>query len=502
MSVMPDFRGRLRTSSSSILYITKYFAPNRTGVTLFMMFVGGMYLHKARLLLITPMMNSDSEGYITFADYRSPGYPIFLYIHRLVFGGLDFLPHVQTGLYFISVALLALSVAQITRHISIALVVFLLGACFAPDLDSINQSIGSDSLYASFLALGAASFIFSVSVNRQSLLWLPSFFFALATTTRTIGYALIIAFGLSVIVLLFLQQQRIRAIGLTVVTTFLVLGGACMITYAQTGHFRIGSYGGMSLLGKGLMIASPLQPDRPMSVLNWVADETRPAQVAVRGTSSILLKMLMQRQYYEYLRWYKILPEFDYKWPAWRQSNSLYDRQRLAFELSREYIANDIEGYAKLVLLDYASLWVMPHFLTSSEQVALQHKWEQLGEVAFLKSFERTADMRSSDYYAVVPQPQSAMRVWLFRVVSGSFLLVSLLVPILLLIQPYPVSGTALACFIFLGSLVHVTYLATALVEAGLERYIFPTWPIMIVALISVPWLVKIPAHPTARILA
>jgi hypothetical protein len=207
--------------------------------------------------------------------------------------------------------------------------------------------------------------------------------------------------------------------------------------------------------------------------------------------------MLMERQYYEYLRWYKILPEFDYRWLAWRQSNSLYDRQKLAFALSKEYIANDIEGYAKLVLLDYASLWIMPHVLTTSEQLALQRKWEQLGEVAFLKSFERTAD-RSSDYYAVVPHPQSATRVWLFRLVSGSFLLVSLLMPIVLLIQPYPVSRTVTVCFILIGLIVHTTYLATALVEAGLERYVFPTWPVMIVALVLLPRLVKIPTHSTA----
>jgi hypothetical protein len=101
----------------------------------------------------------------------------------------------------------------------------------------------------------------------------------------------------------------------------------------------------------------------------------------------------------------------------------------------------------------------------------------------------------------VVARPQSATRVWLFRVVNGSFLLVSLLVPIVLLIQSYPVSPTASACFILVGLLVHMTYLATALVEAGLERYIFPTWPIMIAALVLLPRVVKIPTHSTAKTL-
>jgi hypothetical protein len=77
----------------------------------------------------------------------------------------------------------------------------------------------------------------------------------------------------------------------------LVLGAACVITYAQTGHFRIGSYGGMLLISKGLMVASPLPPENSMSALNWVADETKPAQVALSGTSSIPLKVLMVSQY-------------------------------------------------------------------------------------------------------------------------------------------------------------------------------------------------------------
>jgi hypothetical protein len=497
------FIGEYRYERDSVffegLHMKKWLAPNKPVLVLFAMSVGGIYIHKALLLLIAPMMNPDSDGYITFADYRPPGYPIFLYIHRLVFGGFNFLPHVQTGLFFVSVALLSLSVAHITRHISTAVVVFLLGACFAPGLDFINQSVWSDSLYASLLALGAASFIFSVSANRPTLFWLPSFFFALAATTKTIGYTLIIAFGLSIIALLYLHQQRTRTILLTVVPTLLVLGAACMVTYAQTGHFRIASYGGMSLLGKGLMVASPLPPERPMSVLNWVADETKPAQVAVRGTPSIPLKMLMVRQYYEYLRWNKIVAEFDDRWPAWTQSNSLYDRQKLAFELSREYIANNIEEYAKLVLFDYFSLWTMPRFLTTSEHSSLQLKWEQLGEVAFLTSFDSAAS-KSSDYRVVVPQPQSAIRVWLFRLVSGSFLLVSALVPIILLKRPHNVSPIALACFILMGLIVHLTYIATALVEAGLERYIFPTWPVIIAALALSPMLLKIPSHLTASI--
>ena len=496
--IVPNFRAGLRTSSnlSSALRITKFLAPNKPAVTLFMMLVGGIYLHKARLLLITPMVNPDLEGYVTFADYRPPGYQVFLSIHRLIFGGFNFLPHVQTGLFFISVALLGLSVTHITKRISSAFVIFLLGACLAPGLDFINQGLWSDSLYASLLALGAASFIFSVSANSPNLLWLPSSFFALAATTRTIGYAPLIALGLSVIALFLLHRHRIRTILLAVLPTFLVLGAACMVTYAQTGHFGIGSEGGIGLLGKGLMVASPLPPDRPMSDLNWVAHETKPAQIALRDTSSVLLKMLMVRQYYEYLRWNKILDEFDHRWPAWAQSNSEYDKQKLAFELSREYIANNFEEYAKLVLLDYASLWTMPRFLTTSEQLSLQRKLEQRGELAFLTSFEGTVD-KSNDFRAVIPQPQSSYRVWLFRLVSWSFLLASALVPIVLLMQPYSVSPTALVCLTLMGLIVHTTYIATVLVEGGWERYVFPTWPVMIVALALLPRLLKIPRHST-----
>jgi hypothetical protein len=460
------------------------------------------------LLPIYPVNSPDSVVYLMFADYRPPGYPIFLYVYRAIFGGLSYLPQVQFGLFFTSVTLLALSVACLTKNILNAVLIVVVGGYFAPDF--WPEGVMSDPLYGSLLTTAAASFIFSVSIKRPKLVWSAALLFALAAVTRTIGYTAISAVAVSFSVLVFFRKLPARLAALLAGLPFaLVMITACTITYAQTDHFRIGSYGGMSLLGKGLMIATPLPSDSPLSSLNWIPEETKPAQLEVARAPSLYFKMMLLRQYYEYLRWNKMLGEFNRgyyeylrwnkmvgefnrRWAIWASAGAGSEQSQLALKLSAQYIASNPLGYAKLVSLDYLALWSMPGFLTKREHDSLQRVWETMN-VSFLTSFAKT-DSGQNNYRAVVPQAYvSALQVWVCRTVSGLFALASVLVPILMLMYRNRLRPSTTASLVLLGLNVHFAYVATAMVEAGLERYVFPTWPLMVAALAISPYAIFSP---------
>src|SRR5271169_730595 len=94
----------------------KWRVPTKFAVALFLGLITAYCIRKMLLLPILPLTTPDSEGYLSFADFRPPGYPIFLWIHCAIFGGLAYLPQIQCGLFFASIVLLALSIARLTRN--------------------------------------------------------------------------------------------------------------------------------------------------------------------------------------------------------------------------------------------------------------------------------------------------------------------------------------------------------------------------------------------------
>jgi hypothetical protein len=463
--------------------------PTGPIVVLFVGLVMAYCIQQMLSVPILPTIMPDSHSYLSFADHRPPGYPVFLRIYQVIFGGLSYLPQIQVGLYWTSVVLLALSVAWLTQNILSAFLIVGLGK-YSPSFDWVSPCILSDCLYASLVVTGAACFVFSASTKRPSLIWLAALFFALAATTKSIGLAIFPALALSLAVLIYSREQRARTAVLAGVPIGIVLIGACAATYAHTGHFRIGSWGGMSLFGKGLMIAAPLPPNHPLSSLNWIPEETKHAQLELGRAPSLHFKILELDEYYEYLRWSpKMRGEFDRRWPRWPHARTPYDRGQLALELSIQYIANNPLAYAELVLLDYLGLWSMPRLVTKSEQVLLKQTWESM-DVAFLTSAKRN----------VVPQAYiSDVQVWVFRTISVSFGLASALVPIMLLMHRGRIAPSVIASLVLLGLSVHFSYIATAMVEAASDRFIFPTWPLMVAALTLLPYLMAPPSRRSFR---
>jgi hypothetical protein len=441
------------------------------------------YLRICEALPVMPWMEGDSDSYISFSDIRPHGYSMFLAGYRAIIGDFSHLPAAQAALYVIAVGMLGMA---ISRHVGTILagVSVLYIAINAPFLDF--GGVMSDTVYASLIALGSASYLLH-GRNEQILpLILASSFLGMAAATRTIGYIGIFSFLVCVMIHArsLSWPEQARRLATSVLPAAAILCIAAASNHAYNGQFRIGSWGGVSLLGKGLLLAAPLPEDNSLSKFNWIPAKTRPARQSLDNTSDLALKMLMTRQYYEYLRWFLIWKELDNRSPGW-QFGTGPERERLARHLAISYITQDLAGYAALAAIDYASLWAIPRVLTASEASSLSQEYATMKNVAFLREFSQT-DEGNTEYFAVVPISRPAPLVYFTRITSAMFFIVSLWLLISFLQRG---STEALGLdpgVMFLFIMVHLSYFCTALTEAGLERYVSATWALVATALSAV----------------
>src|SRR5439155_27236460 len=121
----------------------------------------------------------------------------------------------------------------------------------------------------------------------------------------------------------------------------------------------------------------------------------------------------------DYLRWQVIVPELEWNWAEWRETDQ-HRQGGLAAELATAYIAEDPAGFLRRTAIDLAGLWAMPRWLTEAGQAAGVAALEAVGELPFLAAFAQTPEGQL-DYYKLVPDPTDPVRVWVFRAVTLAF---------------------------------------------------------------------------------
>ena len=433
---------------------------------------------------VMPWIFGDSSSYLEFSDIRPHGYPLVLQAFQEVTGGLAYLPQFQIGLYYASLAALAIAVALRVGSIVAAIPVLLLGEQ-APPLPF--DGVMSDAIFASFLAFGAAAFF--LYQHRGQILWLgaASLLVGAAAACRTTGYVpLACLWGLALFAIASLSSKQRRNLGVkialfAIVPALLALSIAAASNLHRNGDFRIGSWGGASLLGKGLVLASPLPATHPMSRFNPLAEVTSRARATLDEIQDPVLKMLVTRQYYDYLRWFvawKMIPDLD---PKWRTSTGV-QMEKTARDLALAYIGQDPAGYLRLSLLDYGALWLVPRVLTGREAASLRDDYSRIQDVVFLREFAETAEAKN-DYYSVIPSPMPRRNVYAIR--AGSFLFLALSAGMAMVLFWTRFRGASqFLDLIFVSAVIHLSYVAIALSEGGgFERYVSATWPLLSAAI-------------------
>ena len=143
----------------------------------------------------------------------------------------------------------------------------------------------------------------------------------------------------------------------------------------------------------------------------------------------------------------------------------------------------------------------MPRWLTEGEQEALQAELDNTGGLPFLAGVAPSADAATPTdaapptdsatnaaaqaalgYYKIVPDPTDAVQVIGFRIVVIVFWMFSLGFVVLLAARPSLKAWQVAPDLLLILLAVHAVYLGTALMEGVHERYIMPTWPLLVAA--------------------
>jgi len=378
--------------------------------------VAGFWLF-TRQLPIAPVIASDSASYLESSPIVPHGYPLFLAAYQRICNNLDHLPATQAAIYLASIAFLSIAIARRVNSLFVGVVLFL--TLYGYLTPSDVWSVMSEPLYAGAVTAGIASLIFYTMRATARSLFAASMFFGIAIVCRTIGYALLPAFFLVVWCNNRRGDRFVRACVLTVLPMALISGLAATSNLIHNGSFAIGSWGGVSILGKGLVLARPLPDGDPQAQLNWTSAVTLPVREVLGRVENPFLRAMIQRQYYEYLRWWIAWPRFEQSWDAWKFANKT-ERNRLATQLATTYLTKDVPGYLGLVGFDYLSLWPLPRYLTASEEPSLRSELFSLGPLPYLSTLAELPEGKN-EYYQIIPKSKTTMFVYLTRSLIASF---------------------------------------------------------------------------------
>lgn len=456
----------------------QWIAFNRTKLLLLLILAVAVFWHANRDLPVRPFFSPDSASYIGFSALRPHGYSLFLAAYRLFSEDLVRLPTIQLALHMASIFVLCAAVGRRLNNFLLSGGLLILAYIHLGKAEV--SEVMSDWLYASAVTAACAMLILYSRRPSPSLLIATSVFIGLAITFRTIGYVLVPAFLLPIIFHARpLRRNLVTLFGYAILPIAALYCLASMSNFVRHGEFAIGSWGGMSLLGKGLVLSKPLPNSAALAETNWLAERAEPVRAAVNRIGNPVLRALVARQYYAYLRWWLAWPEFEKSWPAWRSASEA-ERGHLARQLALAYVVREPRGYLGLVALDYMSLWLVPRLFTPDEVSRLKGQLQAIGELPFLSKFAETKEGKY-EYYQIVPPPTDAFYVYGNRLTVIAFWGLSLTSLPLLLVPRYRVAVVrSMPDLLFIMLAVHGTYLMTASVEAGIERYIMPTWSMML----------------------
>jgi hypothetical protein len=428
-----------------------------------------------RDLPVLPTPTPDSDSYLQFSPVRPHGYSWFLAAYRLVSQDWTYLPAVQLGLSAAGVFLLAVAIWRRSGSLALGIAALLVIAA-AADIDEFPYLM-SDPIYAASLTAGIACFVLYAAAPRPALLLLAGTGFGIAVTFRAVGLALLPGFLVAVAAERSGRGGRmLPALALAILPVVLLVCAAGASQFAHHDRFALGSWGGMSVLGKLPLLSHPVTDDARLGRLNGIVESMAPVRQKLRQLDP-LTRSLVTRQYHEYLRWYLLVPELDASWTEWHAADS-HRQGRLASELAQAYIAKDPLGYAWLTATDLAGLWAMPRWLGSEERAAAIAELERAGELPLLGDFLRT-EQAEDEFYRIVPEPTGPVRLAIFRTTVVAFWVLSLGLAGFIATRP-AAAARLVPDLLLIVVAVHAVYLGTALMEGAHERYIMPTWPALV----------------------
>jgi hypothetical protein len=414
----------------------------------------------ARKLPVVPLTTGDSYAYQYLFNYRPPFYGWLVNGWQAVSGSVDYLPLVQLVLLGIGVFVFAVELGRMLR----SALVPLLGVPVVLMHPGIHDSPSWMMTEAPFMALVLAGLAMQCRFVRRGgldALLLAAACFTVATLTRSTGMAFL---PLPLLAAVF-DRRVALGLGALRAAACVGIGALCILlgmtwTWSRGGPFEIGSWAGISVLGKTLVLARPGDlPLLPEPLATQGAEAAGVARQLTAEQPDLAARLRAQIQASSDVRYAVFWPAADVDWPAWVAADGR-ERDRLAKAISAPLIAAHRAEYLQMVANDWISLIIHPHYWPA----AFTSTPADPQRFAACAATETCWGIERYDFplFGLVP---------LFTVSILGTLAALLLIPLAAL----PVlrrRGSPMLVLMWGGAMVvHGTLLATAAAEAGHVRY-------------------------------
>jgi hypothetical protein len=411
-----------------------------------------------------PGLTPDSLSYLEFAPSRPPGYSWLLGVYAHLHGGegvaaLGGLPFLQAGMVAVTLLVFARQVDRLLGSRWIGALPVLAVWVNTSTYESLRW-VMSESLFLAAILLGLACALVYARRGNIGMLIISAACFAVSALARNIGI-----FLLAIPILLALLEpgrrvtQRFGRSVIAVLAAGLVLSAGLVDSQLRHGRLGLGTNGGISLLGKGLLLLRDA-PGQDV-VLAEAAQRAAAARAAIAAAPSLPSRLRAQAEAYERLRWWSFMPAAAAGWPHWSQGDAAA-QNGIAMDLARDSIALDPIGYGGLVAHDWLGLIILPHLWPSA--IAGEDS-----QHPFFAVCHAAPDQCWAFFTLPIPLLHKVVAV---SVSLGGFV-VSLLVLVTLLSRLWRRGELTATERVMLTSAfaLQISLVGTALFEAGLWRY-------------------------------
>ena len=173
----------------------------------------------------------DSNGYLTFSEHRTSGYPIFIRLTTVLFGTVDAVPKVQLVIAAVAFAYLGWNLSRVFRSLFVALApVFLL--MLYPQIADVHGYILTESLFISLLCVLTGSLALMVWRPAWSSAAVAALACGLAITVRPAAMSLLIVWPF----LFWLIWKRCAMRRIALVTAVIVPIAVCLVVENMLWH--------------------------------------------------------------------------------------------------------------------------------------------------------------------------------------------------------------------------------------------------------------------------
>ena len=418
------------------------------------------------------LMQADSGSYLGFSAIRTAGYPLFLGLVEHLPGGLLGLPCLQLGFYGVTAWLLTVCFKRVSgSNLGGGLLLVLLLA--NGQVTRLSFMIMTESLFLSCLMLLLALFCRLVQMPRWPTLALASLVAGLAVLIRPAGYALLVALPM-VSWWSWRGALPLKQAALAVVAPCLVVLGLGMAAYhAEHGLWRTQSFVGSNLFGKAGAVVNVTREGAEPETIRWIAATVAPDRAVIDRAPTEFDRFRLLVPYYDVWRWHTL----DQALPA-RTGTSRDDPvalDRTMFRLSLAVIASAPAAYLGDVALNYAALWWLPDAMTHRQLANFRALTASLGPLPDLGRYpawhREHSDVGIWMLHGFMMAALASSLWWAWRLAASA-------------VTRAPVSPLERLGFVT-GLLVQVSFLLTAVLQAGIPRYVWAMWPAIAVLFVS-----------------